>query len=196
MKHSKVIGIDFDDVIVATNKAMAEWHNRTYGTSYQLEDINTCDLASVWGCSHDERTRRINEFFASEEHSTMSPINAAVESLKLLQNKEIHIITARRKEYSDITLALADCHISFLFDNFHFPNGSDVNGIPAKRTKADICLEYGIEIFIDDNLEYALNVASVGIPVLLFDSPWNQATELPQGIERVFSWTEIIKKLT
>lgn len=196
MKNSKVIGIDFDDVIVATNKAMAQWHNRAYGTSYKLEDIDTCDLARFWSCSYDERTRRIGEFFASIEHSTTVPIDAAVKSLELLRNKEIHIITARRKEYSNITLDLAERHISSLFCNFHFPNGSEINGIPTKRTKAEVCLEYGIEVFIEDNLEYAGEVASIGIPVLLLDSPWNQATELPQNIERVFSWDEIIKKLT
>jgi uncharacterized HAD superfamily protein len=197
MKHARVIGFDFDDVIVATNKAMMEWHNRVYGTSYRLEDVYTCELDKIWSCSYEERTRRIDEFFTSIEHSTTSAIDAAVKSLELLQDKEVHIITARRKEYSNITLALAERHISSLFNNFHFPNGGEIDGIPVKRSKAEVCLECGIEVFIDDNLEYALNVASVGIPVLLLDAPWNQvAGQLPQGIERVFSWGEIVRKLT
>lgn len=43
---------------------------------------------------------------------------------------------------------------------------------------------------IDDSPVYAMQVASIGIPVLLYDTPWNQGIESP-GITRVFSWENV-----
>lgn len=197
MKNAKVIGIDFDDVIVLTSEAMAEWHNRVYGTSYKRNEVISHELSLVWGCTPEEEKKRTSDFFSSDEHLATSSINKVVESLEILKNsnKELHIITARREEFSPITLRLAEKHIPFLLDSFHFPNGSMYKGVPTKRRKSELCFELGIEVFIDDNLEYARDVASVGIPVLLLDSPWNQTDELPPNVTRVYSWDEITAKL-
>lgn len=186
----KVIGVDFDDVIVSTNHAMSLWHNRVYGTSYQKKDVLSWDLSVIWGCSHEETNSRIQEFFDSAEHAMTASITNAVESLRFLKDKEIHIVTARQEEFRAITLLLARQHVPFLLDNFNFPNKAS-----NKRTKAEVCLELGIEVFIDDHLDYARSIASAGIPVYLFDSPWNQTNVLPQNVERVYSWEEIVKKL-
>ena len=196
MKGAKIIGIDFDDVIVSTNEAMSKWHNRVYGTSYTRADISSYDLTKIWHCSHNEMNRRIHEFFHSAEHSETAPVIDAVQSLDLLRDREIHIITARRSEFSAITLLLAERHVPFLLNNFNFPNTGQVEGFTTKRTKAQVCLELGVEVFIDDHLEYALDISSVGIPVLLFDVPWNQTDkELPGNVTRIYSWAEAVKKL-
>ncbi|MFA5997137.1 MAG: hypothetical protein WC791_01455 [Candidatus Paceibacterota bacterium] len=198
MKNAKVIGIDFDDVIVSTNEAMALWHNRVYGTAYERKDIFTYSIEKIWGCSLDEANKRIDNFFSSDEHTSTKLINAAVDSLRMLKgkDKELHIITARRKEFSPITLLLAQKHIPFLLDSFHFPNGSVYKGIPTKRRKAELCLDLGIEVFIDDHLDYAFDIAATGTPVLLLDAPWNQTAELPKNVTRVYSWEEIVGNLT
>jgi uncharacterized HAD superfamily protein len=52
-------------------------------------------------------------------------------------------------------------------------------------------VELGIEVFIDDSLHNAEDIASIGIPVYLLDAPWNQG-ETGQLIKRVYSWKEII----
>lgn len=31
---AKIIGVDFDDVLMACNEALCVWHNANYGTSY------------------------------------------------------------------------------------------------------------------------------------------------------------------
>lgn len=195
MKNARVIGIDFDDVIVSTNEAMARWHNRVYGTSYKREDILSYDLAKVWNCTREEMATRIREFMHSAEHDSIAPIDFAVESLKLLIDRELHIITARRQEVQGVTLMLAERHIPFLLHNFNFPNSNTSKVVNDSFSKSAFCLELGIEVFIEDHLDYALGVAEVGIPVLLFDTPWNQVEDLPVNVTRVFSWNEIIEKL-
>jgi uncharacterized HAD superfamily protein len=190
MKDTKVIGIDFDDVVVQTNKAMAMWHNRVYGTEYEREDISSYNLTSLWGCSQEEMLRRIHEFFLSPEHEATIPLDEVAESLEVLKNRELHVITARDEEFKIATLLLAERHVPFLLDKFNFPNTTT-----KKRTKSQVCLELGIEVFIDDHLDYARDVAASGIPVLLFDCPWNQTDDLPHNVTRVHSWKEILQKL-
>ena len=51
-----------------------------------------------------------------------------------------------------------------------------------------------VELIIEDSLETAEECASSGLRVLLFDCPWNQNSNLPEGIMRVKSWKEIVEK--
>lgn len=194
IKNAKVIGVDFDDVIMQTNKAMALWHNRVYGTSYKREDVYTYDLTKIWRCTHEEMAQRIREFYYSAEHAEITPFDSAVESLKLLGDKELHVITARRQEHRDITFELVNKHAPFLVPNFHFPNANTSKRLNTSLRKSEICMEIGVEVFIDDHLTYALDVASVGIPVFLFNAPWNQTNDLPHNVIRVGHWDEILEE--
>lgn len=191
----KIIGVDFDDVIVATNRAVALWHNRVYGTSYEVKDVRSWELSEVWQCTREEAYDRINGFFVSEEHSATESVCSAVQSLmSLCGSNELHIITARTTAFLDIHLELAGQHVPFLLDRFNFINTVTDAGL-VKRKKSEVCLSLGVEVFIEDHLDYAYDVASVGVPVLLFDNPWNQTDDLPPNVERVYSWNEIVEIL-
>lgn len=194
MENAKVIGVDFDDVTVDTNPAMARWHNRVYGTSYTKKDIYTYDLGKIWNCTPEEVVKRIREFYSSPEHQEIMPLEHAVESLLFLQHKETPIITARRQDYREITLALAQKHVPFLVDQFNFPNTNTSDRLNAHLNKAVACMELGVEVFIEDNLKYALDVALVGIPTFLMDEPWNQTNDLPHNVIRVGHWDEILEE--
>lgn len=193
----KIIGVDFDDVLVPTNEAMSMWHNRVYGTSYKKEDIISWNcLVDLWQCNQDEKHRRIHEFFHSDEHATMIPVCGAMESLRLLNERGLQVvmITGRPEQFREHTSFLVERYFSTLFDSIHFTSNV-TSGIITDRPKAEFCQELGVEIFIDDHLQYAHNVAFAGIPVLLFDNPWNQTDDLPTNVERVYSWDEIVGKL-
>lgn len=191
---ARIIGVDFDDVIVATNHAVALWHNRVYGTSYELKDVLCWELATIWGCSKEEAYIRIKAFFGSKEHADTASMYKAVESLRFLGSNELHVITARTTDFMAFHMELAEKHVPFLLDRFNFINIVTSEGV-VKRKKSEVCLELGVDVFIEDHLDYAYGVASAGIPVLLFDSPWNQTDDLPHNVERVFSWDEIVERL-
>ena len=64
-----------------------------------------------------------------------------------------------------------------------------------------MCLDIGAKVLIDDSLDYAIDVASHGIPVVLFDwngsYGWNKPKPgqvLPENIHRVISWEDAVKK--
>ena len=63
-----------------------------------------------------------------------------------------------------------------------------------KKSKAQVCKSLGVDVFIEDALEHALPLANNGIPVLLFDRPWNRGQE-PANTTRVFSWSGILRSL-
>ncbi len=195
MKSTMVIGVDFDDVIVSTNESMALWHNRVYGTSYKLKDILSWELSHLWGCALEETIQRIHEFFSSVEHHSTEQVYGAVDALEILNERNLQIITARPMDFEQVTIRLAERHIPFLIDRFNFINALTFEKVP-KRTKAEVCIDLGVEVFIEDNLDYAHNVAAVAdIPVLLFDRPWNQSDDLPANIYRVYSWNDILERL-
>ena len=192
MKNRKIIGVDFDDVTFSTNEAMCRYHNKKYGTNYQLSDVRLWDLSSLWRCEMEEVFLRWHEFYASPEHLLIAPVPGAVEALALLaQSAEVHIITARPLDFEEVTRKLLQQHAPFL-NNIHFINKLGVKD-GHHRTKAETCEELGVEVLVDDHLGYAEGVALRGIPVFLFNRPWNEEViVLPQGVRRVHSWEEIV----
>lgn len=194
---AKIIGVDFDDVLVPTNETMSSWHNSVYGTSYQKEDIvSWTHLDYLWQCSREEKHRRIHEFFYSEEHATMVPVRGAEEALQILNEKGfcVVIITGRPVQFRKQTLPFVEKYFPSLLGHTHFTS-KVIDGIVTDRPKAEFCEELAVEIFIDDHLQYVNNIAFAGIPVLLFDNPWNQTDDLPPNVERVYSWSEIVERL-
>lgn len=191
---TKIIGVDFDDVLMAFNESFCVWHNANYGTSYTKKDFFTYEFDRVLKCSLDEAVMRCRQFINSQEHSVALPVEGSMKGLNLLREKNIHIITARANIVSTPTIQWVERHFPEMARRVHFL-GKDEGFSHNEIVKAEKCKELGIEIFVDDSLVHATGVSEAGIPVLLFDSPWNQTNVLPPNIERVFSWDEIVKKL-
>ena len=191
---AKMIGVDLDDVLMACNEAICIWHNANHGTSYTKNDVFSYEFNRVWGCTTEEALARVREFFHSEEHFCALPVMGAVSGLRFLGEENIHIITARPLTVSGLTTRWLEKHFPDMVGRIHFV-GKEEGDCHHQTTKPEICKSLGIEIFVDDALVHARGVAATGIPVLLFDNPWNQVDELPKNVERVYSWDEIIEKL-
>ena len=58
-----------------------------------------------------------------------------------------------------------------------------------KGRKAEVDARF--DVFVEDRLETALELADVGIRVFLFSHPWNQVEVLPVNCSRVQMWQEI-----
>lgn len=46
---------------------------------------------------------------------------------------------------------------------------------------------------IEDNLDYAIEMANTGIKMYLLDKPWNKKfnPEINKGITKIYSWDEL-----
>lgn len=191
---TKIIGVDFDDVLMAFNESFCLWHNTNYGTSYAKKDFSTYEFDRVLKCSLKEAVVRCRQFINSQEHSSALPVEGSIKGMKLIGEKNVHIITARASMVSSPTIKWLEKHFPEMAKRVHFV-GIDKESSHYEINKKERCRELGIEIFVDDSLVHATEVSEDGIPVLLFDNPWNQTNVLPSNIERVFLWDEIVKKI-
>lgn len=192
-----VLAVDFDDILFDFNETFRNYHNTRYGTAYAFEDLKTYEIEKILGCDIPEKNRRILEFYHSREHVEGIVIPGALDSLELLSAwYSLHIVSARPDTVSEATHVWLEVNRSLqLFEKLHFTGHYHANAKSLKRlSKADICLELGAKVFIEDALHNAASVAQVGIPVLLYDKPWNQG-ELHPNITRVHSWSEIVSRL-
>ncbi|MHB8652220.1 MAG: 5' nucleotidase, NT5C type [Minisyncoccota bacterium] len=190
----RIIGVDFDDVVVDFNAGLALYHKALYGTSYEKKDILQFDLEQLWGCTRAEAVRRVYEFYHSEHHANLLPVEGAVEALKQLREENtLVMITSRPESVRGLTLDLLGKHIDEVFESTHFlGHYHDAKG--SQKTKGEVCKEILIDIFIEDSIGNAVTVSEKGIPVLLLDAPWNQGG-IPKHITRVFGWSNVLEKL-
>lgn len=185
-----VIGVDLDDILLDFMSPLCEWHNDVHQTAHSRDDYVSFDLSKVWNCSRSDANERVSNFYHSDHHKNAVPVAGAQTGLQALkENYRFVVITARAESMEREMRAWLDTHFGDLFDEVIFTN--HYHGTGVKRNKSSVCLELGVSLFIEDALHNAHDVASVGIPVLLFDTPWNQ--EVVSGlITRVSSWEDIL----
>jgi uncharacterized HAD superfamily protein len=191
----KIIGVDLDDVVFDCHTALAQWHNRNYGTNYSRSDVASFDLTRTWGVSEVEKDRRIGEFIESEDHHNAQPVAGSFEGLSLLCDiYDLHVITARGEHGRSSVLPWVEKHAPNIFKDLHFTGRShqNPNGFRSKRAA---CEALGARHLIEDAPHNVIDVADVVTSVLLFDTPWNQGIVVPQNVTRVYSWKDITQKL-
>lgn len=189
----KILGFDLDDVLINFNDALLSYDNARFGTNHERDHRKSLDVSGLWDCDENEAMVRVSDFYQSQGHKDILPIKDAVEVVKNLKDEcKLYIVTARHEEIRGETLGLVEKHFPNIFEDVYFTNQYSDTGV--KRTKGEICREIGVEIFVDDSVHNAHNIIDVGIPVLLFDTPWNQV-EVNEPIKRVFSWKEIEKHI-
>jgi uncharacterized protein len=191
----KIIGFDLDDVLLDFNGNIHNWHNIQHGTKLSRDDMAVFDLHVTWRITKEEARDRIFDFYETKEHFQIPPIHGAKDAIeKLKEDNKIYIITSRPESHKNSTIEWLNKNFPNTFDGVYFTN--QFHGEGVRKMKSEICKELDIEIFVDDSLYNAKDITESGIPVLLFDAPWNQGKIKDPLITRVFSWEEIIQKLT
>ncbi|MBC8061937.1 MAG: hypothetical protein H7Y18_14890 [Clostridiaceae bacterium] len=120
-----------------------------------------------------------------EYHSEDILRNSVVEVINELYNyNNIYFVSARDKSLEMLTLSyLKNNNISF--DGLSVL-GSHYKVNEAKKLKCDI--------FIEDNLNNALNLSEAGFKVLLINTTYNQG-ELNENIKRTYNWIQILSEV-
>lgn len=189
------IGVDIDSVIAEIVHPLFQFHNDVYYTRVKKHQHTRYDLSPTWQVSQEEVLKRVYEFYASPYFDLVKPVKGAKKGIQYLSKRhKLSAITSRPYHIEQKTIRWLDMHFPKQFSAIRHTNWFSSPNAPKKK-KSEICLEIEIELLIDDHLDFAYDVASIGIPVLLFNQPWNQTNTLPKGIRRVHSWKEIIKLL-
>jgi uncharacterized HAD superfamily protein len=184
------IGIDLDDTLSYTIPEMVEFHNKNYGTNLKPEDYKKYEQWYIWSETLEEALKRLYEFHTSDYGENIKPILYAKDILdKAKENNQIFVITARSKNIEKETRDWLEKYYPNIFSKIYFTDNYSKEN--KKVTKKGVCDELGIDIFIEDNLQYATECANPERKVYLLDYPWNQSESLPENVKRVKDWKEI-----
>ena len=192
------IGIDIDEVLQPFKLPFLHFNNKVFEENLNPEDIEKGNhVHDLLGCSLEEANYRCNQFHESEDADNLMPIAGSIEGIsKLGEKHKLVAITSRSNTVKESTLAWLRKHFGNALDEIYFSSEFYSNG---NKSKAQICKEIGVEIMVDDNLDFALDCIEENIPVILFDLEgkywWNSTDKEYDKLHRVKSWGEVIEKI-
>ncbi len=194
---SKKIGIDIDETIAASFLPILEHVNACSWRTAAFEDLIHHDWWDIPHIQPPFGKEEIVWYFQSfdikfADHHNILPISWSQEVLQSLQSRgyELVAITGRNEEYSKAgTNRWIMRHFPDLFTSVHFTNHISTT---IRKNKSTICKELAISCMIEDNIDFALELAHNGIASFLLEKPWNkQRTDEHPLITRVKNWDEI-----
>jgi hypothetical protein len=148
----------------------------------------------MWKIEPEESKLRASEMYASGIFGRHRHFPDAAPVLRALAARfDLVVLTSRRVIAKEETRVWLDRHFAGLFPEVHFSGiWERTDNDPHLLTKADVCLELGLDYLIDDQLKHVVGAAEVGVEAVLFgDYPWNQTDELPNGAHRCANWAEV-----
>lgn len=192
----KTIAVDIDDVLSDTATGFTEFSNKYFGTDLKPSDWQE-HWGEMWQVDHAEVDRRAAIYHTS---GTAGKLKHAEEAKPVLMNLKdryrIILITSRSNAIQEITRRWVKHHYGNIFDDIRFAEiyEGPLNEDMFHMTKADLFASNNVDFVVDDQLKHCLAAEKLGIEALLFgDFPWNQATELPNGVTRCKDWPAVLE---
>jgi uncharacterized HAD superfamily protein len=190
-----IIGIDVDDVLADCCPELLRFHNEKYGTQFTKEHFSRPHFAEILGLTKDEFHANLISYVNQgllDNLSCLPGVKTAV--AKLAAANELHAISYRSGRFHDATARWFERHFLGLFQSIRCCGTDD--GWGRTQYKHSVCFEVGAELHLEDHSATALECVANGIPVYLFDQPWNRHVEPHEHIVRIFSWQdEAIERL-
>ncbi|WP_066064187.1 5' nucleotidase, NT5C type [Neobacillus soli] len=175
----KRFGIDIDGTVTCP-KSIIPFINKAFNMNIRYEDVNQYELTPFVNVSEEVFA---NWFFENEPiiYEGSAPAKGVVNILNKWKNKhELFFISARGNHLLDVT------------EKWFAANGITFHHIEliGSHDKVETVKKYGVEIFFEDKHDNAVNIhEECQIPVILFDTPYNQEP-IPNGVIRVNNWRE------
>lgn len=177
--EKKKFGIDIDGTVTCPT-SLVPFINEGFSLNITLDDIKKYDLAEALDIPADQMQNWFNE----KEHVIYSQSPLAQGAFKVLttwQKKfDLYFISARRTHLLDITKKWFQDK-ALLCDKIELIGSHD---------KIATAKKHQVDIFLEDKHDNAVAIhEELSIPVLLFDTPYNQ-DPVPAGVIRVKNWAE------
>ncbi|MDY6788394.1 MAG: hypothetical protein SVV03_00360 [Candidatus Nanohaloarchaea archaeon] len=187
------IGIDMDNVIARSIDTLLSFYNEKYGTDVKSSDLDDMKLHKFLGITKKKLEERLDDFYINYDHITrVPPVDGAKKALDRMveEGLDLEIVTARPLKREEKTRKWIQKHFPDHFSNLHFVGGRD-------KTKAEVCKEQGLEVFVDDVKEFAVRCAEAGVETLLFSTPWNRNLDCSkhERVKRVESWEDVLEEV-
>ncbi len=181
MKPHARIGLDFDDTLIPMRAAIVDFLNKNRGTSIPLESLTNFRIMSRWGLTDVDFVAMCNENEAIFHAHPPRP--GVLETLAQWSTEStLYVITGRPAVWIPPAKSWLERHGIQVADIFSAATMGD---------KAQLALQHGITLFVEDNASAALSIAQKGIDVLLMDAPYNRYCCSHPHIRRMKDWFEI-----
>ena len=192
MSEKLKLGIDIDEVVVEFVKSFLNFFEEKMNKKVSYEEIISYSFEIPFGMNKKEIHDLIHEHSTEDNLLNLDLVEHSKESILDLTNDfDICFVTSRHLNNKIATIKFFEKH--FPENNFKFFFAGDAWG--GAKSKYEIAKELNLKYFVEDNFDYALSCANVGIKTFLLDKPWNQNSGKHENITRVKNWKEILEKL-
>lgn len=186
------IWVDLDEVLAETvEKLLQDNNHKIWNLKMNKEDITSYyifEIENIW-LDKDQAIELFRKVLNEDKEYKIKPVEWALEKLKSWKNKwySLEIITARNSLLKDYTFKWIEKYYPNIFDDIHF-----VWHFTSEYTpKSIICKNIWVDVMIEDNFEYAEDIAWCWIKTFLIEKPWNKNLWERENIFRVKSWDDI-----
>ncbi|MGE6488415.1 hypothetical protein [Paenisporosarcina sp. NPDC076898] len=172
-------GIDIDGTVTCPTSLLPHI-NKAFECNLVLDDIKEYDLTKVFPVTSEEFYKWFKQ--AEPEIYATSPIQLDAHAILTQWKKEheLYFISARGHNVRDVTLQW------FIEQNLEY----DHIELIGTHDKIQTARNFEIDVFFEDKHDNAVGIAEeLNIPVLLFNTPYNQDA-VPNGVIRVNNWRE------
>lgn len=190
------IGIDIDEVLAATFSGFLSFLKDTRGIEIRWEDQTHHDLSKIPGSGISKSDEGILwKDYMDFHHDGILPIagaQAAISELKEAGHSLVAITGRHEGNHRGYTEDWLSKHFPEYFDSVYFTN----HGYDTSITKSSVCKNLGILLMVDDNLDFALELAENDIRAIVINKPWNRLRpESHPLLVRVEGWPEISQQI-
>lgn len=172
-----IVGVDIDNVIADTEREVRRVLEADRGISLVREDFRHYALEKMPGLGREDLDYILGRFRDGSIFLNVPVIDGSRETLgRLMQRHRVVLVTSRPQSVEVYTREWLNKN-RVPFHDLHFTPETKVNGIPY-------------DLFIEDQDNFACEIAESGSYVLLYDAPWNRHVS-HDSMTRVFSWEDI-----
>lgn len=147
------IGIDLDGVLAEFVTPFLDFENQRYSSTFTTNDVHNYDLSKVLGITPQKLIQELSDFYSTSSFQKLLPIaGGQIATTELAKDHQLHVITSRPSEIHCATEEWLDREYPTRFHSVHF----SLDYLAAARSgrKDDLCRDLGIDVMIDDSIEY------------------------------------------
>jgi|SRR3989338_3112117 len=189
------IGVDLDDTINDFMGHFLSFYEKETGVKHSKDIFHNRQLDERLNIPKKKFLKIFNAFHTHESILQMPLLPGAKEVIhNLAKEHELFLITARLAPHSWEIDAWLSQHFKGIFKQILFAKNPYSNHNDHLKTKHEYAHELFIDVFIDDDPNFAIHIANEGFPVLMLKCPWNKNVA-HQNIIIVKDWYELQKKI-
>lgn len=176
-----IIGIDIDGVLADSEPLYRQTINRLFNLTLKQKDVTSYKYEECAGLTEDQMRLFWKTFYREGGWLKIKPIKEAKRFLDKLKRKKhrIVVVTSRPREHIK--------EETYQWLKEHKIPHSELIFLENHKSKHQAALLRGhkFDYFIEDNYEYALDLAQKGVKVLLMDYSWNRWGKPHPNIRRI-----------